>query len=445
MNRGKIGSILIATAILFAGCSAKTDVSMPSGETSTCSITTTLTENSTEETTSETELSSEKTEESTLQTEESTTQKDETTSTKDGSEKIDKSEIEATGEERSYLKNGRTDKIIEIDDFTSSVEYFFVVNNYQYKDGVRSESFDIARAYPKCAQGDDPLNVTSNLEMPNEVDGFSISWESSDESLIRPDGTVICPHDYSRYVLLTAVISKDGHSLISRNIVRVARDLYAGATTDQVLDTAFANDPGIFASKGIDESFFNRWFYELEELDQLYFYEDDVENLFLHVDTRGKTKHVMASGVLSEVHTQTINEAWLNVYAVRKPLGLPDWCELRFDRIMGGADDILYDFTQYYQDVPVQGNTRLIVSDGLQTINSWLLQIPEGFDAKPKISSDEAATQFDLNKEHIDLSIMEINDQIKLVWHGYVNNKSEYVMVDAHTGKELSRGSTAIS
>ena len=353
--------------------------------------------------------------------------------------------IDATGEERPYLKNPLTDKIIEVDDFTSTTEGYFVVNQFQYSDGMCSEAFDIGREYPKCEQGDYLLNVTKNLELPTEVDGFTIRWESSDESLVRPDGTVTCPHAQSKYVLLTAVITKDGRSLVSRSIVRVARDMYADVTTDKVLDPSFANDPGIFASMGIDESFFNHWFYELDELEQLYFYEDYVDNLFLNQETRGKTRHVMVSGTLSEVHTSSINEAWLNVYSVRKPLGLPEWCELRFDTLRSGLDEVIYDFQQYYQDVPVDGKVRLLVSDKMQTINSWMIQIPDNFDAKPKVSSDEVTAQFGLDKERIELSIKEIDDQVKLVWQGYVSGKSEYVLIDAHTGKELSRSSTIVS
>lgn len=60
-----------------------------------------------------------------------------------------------------------------------------------------------------------------------------------------------------------------------------------------------------------------------------------------------------------------------------------------------GLDEVIYDFQQYYQDVPVDGKVRLLVSDKIQTINSWMIQIPDNF--------------------------------------------------DAHTGKELSRGSTIVS
>lgn len=60
-----------------------------------------------------------------------------------------------------------------------------------------------------------------------------------------------------------------------------------------------------------------------------------------------------------------------------------------------GLDEVIYVFQQYYQDVPVDGKVRLLVSDKIQTINSWMIQIPDNF--------------------------------------------------DAHTGKELSRGSTIVS
>ncbi len=436
MKRMKSCYFVLAAMLAFSGCSPKNEDSKVS-QASVSETTETVEKSVSEEFSTEAE--------ETVMTTDTTSSS--ASEAEDDSGMIDKKEIDQTGEKRAYLKNACTDEIIEIDDFTSSTNSYFVMNNFQYDNNAWSEAFDIGRDYPKYAEGDDLLNITKDLDMPAKVDDFTVIWESSDETIIQPDGTVTCPHDHSRYVLLTAIITKENRTVISRKVVRVARDTYADVTTDKILRADMYHDPAAFQYEGIDESFIGHWFYELEDPEQFYLFDNAAGRIYFTDEMRGKTRQIQLDGILSEVHIETINEACLQVYASRKALGLQDWCELRYDRVSSGLGDIAYDFAQYYQDVPVHGGVRLMIYDENpnQFMNSWLLQIPEGFDANPKFSKDEAIQKYDLYEDKITLEILELNNEIHLIWNGYVKNKMEYVYIDAQTGEELQRDSTFVT
>ena len=76
-------------------------------------------------------------------------------------------------------------------------------------------------------------------------------------------------------------------------------------------------------------------------------------------------------------------------------------------------------------------------------VHSWILQIPDGFDEKPSVSEEEVSTEYNIT--NVTLAITEYNGEIKLIWRGYSTESPEYVIVDAKTGEELSRGSTVIN
>ena len=108
------------------------------------------------------------------------------------------------------------DSTINSNDFTSSTRYVRIIDQFVYGDSTPSKLFDIAREYPGFAEGDYDMNVTQNLTLPKLVDKVKITWTSSDESLITNDGIVKRPHEHSKYVMLTAVLSDGEGELISR-------------------------------------------------------------------------------------------------------------------------------------------------------------------------------------------------------------------------------------
>ncbi len=79
----------------------------------------------------------------------------------------------------------------------------------------------------------------------------------------------------------------------------------------------------------------------------------------------------------------------------------------------------------------------------IKNVHSWILQIPEGFDSNPSVSEDEITDQYDL--VYPSLEIMELDGRILLVWKCYSSESSERVIVDAHTGEEVYRGSTVVT
>ena len=59
------------------------------------------------------------------------------------------------------------------------------------------------------AEGDSSSSVTQNLTLPTELDGVKITWSSSDEDFITPDGVVNRSKTQNQSIKLTATITSN--------------------------------------------------------------------------------------------------------------------------------------------------------------------------------------------------------------------------------------------
>ncbi len=334
-------------------------------------------------------------------------------------------------------------------DFTSSEEYVYIISQFAESDRTLSGMYDIARSYPQFAEGDYDWNVTKDITLPKEVDGVNIEWISSDESILSNKGVIVNrPHEHSRYVMLTAIFTKDEYRLVSRYIVKVTRDMYDNVTEDMILGLSDDYENiNLLWEMGIDPADYDGWFYWCDELEQLYFFQDDLDSIFLTDDPpKDYTAHVQCTGKFFEVKIETLHEAYLAVSSLRSVTYCDDKYELRFD---GHFDDMwegIYDFRQYYNGVPTTGFFRLgIDHDGdMNFFNSYMVQVPDGFDEKAEYSMNDMIKDYDLPFDP-ELNIYTSEKfGIALVWIGYTKNFT-CVIVDAKTGDLLSEASTIVT
>ena len=337
------------------------------------------------------------------------------------------------------------DTTINSNDFTSSTKYVRIIDDIVQGDVAPSILFDIAREYPGYAEGDYDMNVTKDLTLPTQADEVKIAWTSSDESLITNEGKVTRPHEHSKYVMLTAVLSNGEGEITSRYIVKVARDMYDDVTEDMIL--GLTDDYGNWEKleeMGIDLFEYPGWFYYCDEIDQLYFFQIDLDRIFLYDDPNNKIDpHVQCTGDLFEVRPETHHETELAVSSLRTVIYCDDKYELRCDRRFPGMDEDCYDFIQYYNGVPTSGMIRIGIAhdkDSVNWFNSRILQIPDGFDTTVKYSADKLKKDYELYDEP-ELSIDEMDGKFVLIWSAYTKNQTR-IIVDAKSGEPLEEYST---
>ena len=330
--------------------------------------------------------------------------------------------------------------------FKSSEKYVYIINNY-VDENAEHGMYDIACSVPIYADGDYYYNVTKNITLPKEVDGTKIEWISSDESIISNEGVIVKrPHSHSKYVMLTAVITKGDSKRTSRYIVKVARDMYDDVTEDMIM--GLSDDYGnyeLLEEKGITLSDYPGWFYWCDELEQLYFFQNDLDGIMLFDDPDNEINpRVSCVGNIFEVKVETLHEAYLAASSLRTVIYCDERYELRFDGSFTSMGDDCYDFVQYYNGVKTSGMIRLgIDHEGENNFfNSWMIQVPDGFDTNPKYTKDKMNKDFDLYSEP-ELSISIYDDKILLVWDADTK-ESTHVIVDAQTGEVIHEGPHAI-
>ncbi len=339
------------------------------------------------------------------------------------------------------------DSTINSNNFTSSTRYVSIIDQFVTGDSTPSILFDIAREYPGFSEGDYDMNVTQNLTLPTLVDKVKITWTSSDESLITNDGIVKRPHEHSKYVMLTAVLSDGEGELISRYIIKVARDLYDDVTEDMIL--GLTDDYGNWEKleeMGIDLFAYDGWFYYYDELEQLYFFQGDLDRILLYDDPGNKINpHIQCVGDLFEVRPETHHEVELAVSSLRTVIYCDDKYELKCERCFPGLNDDCYDFIQYYNGIPTTGMIRLGIGHdegSVNWFNSWMLQIPEGFDTTVKYTENKLKKDYVLLGEP-ELKIDVIDDKFMLIWTAYTTNHT-CIIVDAKSGELIEEYSTVI-
>ena len=80
--------------------------------------------------------------------------------------------------------------------------------------------------------------------------------------------------------------------------------------------------------------------------------------------------------------------------------------------------------------------------DSVNWFNSWMLQIPDGFDTTVKYSKDKLKKDYEILGEP-ELKIDVIDDKFVLIWTAYTTNHT-CIIVDAKSGELIEEYSTVI-
>ena len=237
MNNKRIICALIVAAVALSGCSKSANTSSEETENANSKETAAVT----------------------------TTEADTTASSDESSQPV------VTGNHPTgFILTGVNDYSVAAEDFTNS-EVFVRVNSGGQKLTEKN-----------CSD-----NVTKDLVLPTQVDDINVVWASSDESIISCDGHVTPPHEHSKYVLLTATYEQDGAEVEAAYVVRVARDVFADIGTDKVLPLDGYDELWAFETIGIDTDNWDYpgWFYEYDVLEQLFFFQNNVDDLSVYDDS----------------------------------------------------------------------------------------------------------------------------------------------------------------
>ena len=353
---------------------------------------------------------------------------------------------DAEGTLKIFIDGEETE--IPLSGYTSGTDPIFILDGYYEESGGTNEAMqNIREKYLKIISDESPMNITKDLNLPDEIDGISVTWSSSDESVIDSAGKVTRPFERSQYVILTAAFTEQGRTMTLREVFRVARNMYDSVGLEDLLsldEYIWPDSVGDFYEEL--EGSEGAW-YIFEYFDDIVFFDPYPDDMLIYDRSEGKWVGYLLGGQFSDPRVDTAGEAYLCIASLRDILGYADqFDQLELDVVYDAMGDVTYDFMQCYQGVPVQGAFVRVISSYQRpytTINLNLLQIPEGFSTTPKVTEDQVMADHDLSTA--ELVIMEKDGDVRLVYHGYRSGAPEAVYVDALTGEEIASYSTIIS
>ena len=354
---------------------------------------------------------------------------------------------ETDGEKKMItLSFGPFEEDMPLDEYTSG-PYPIFLKGYEYEEigQVSGDMYEASRECFKAFTDEEWADITHDLTLPDEFNGYTVTWTSSDESVIESDGTVHRPHDRSLYVLLEGAFSNDVGTLKLRYKLRVARDMYEGFTADEMPLLDYYGTPYIWEYNEKLQDTDGGW-YIFTTIPDLVFFAANPEEVELYDDCEGLWKDYDLSGEISEPIADTPREAFFCIKSVEQVLHIENEVkQLQFEKMF--CEDVMdrYDFDQYFKGVKVKdASLNVIVCNWRRTtiIKCHVLDIPSDFSVKPDITEKEAIEKYDL--EYADLTIWENGGEIYLVYCGHQKRKSEIVYVDAHTGEQLAAYSSVI-
>lgn len=341
------------------------------------------------------------------------------------------------------------EKEIPLAGYKSGSDPIFILEGYYEESGGTTDAMQNAREkYLKIITDEPPMNITKDLYLPDEIEGISVTWSSSDESLIDPSGKVTRPFERSQYVILTATFTEQDRTMILREVLRVARNMYdsIGLTDLLSLDDGYIWPDNVGYYYEDLEGSEGAW-YIFEYFDDIVFFDPYPDDMLIYDRSEGPWVGYLLGGQFSDPRVDTAGEAYLCLASLRNILGYADQFEqLEFEIAYDAMGDVTYDFKQCYQGVPVQSAFVRMISSYWRpytTININLLQIPEGFSTTPGVTADQVMA--DHNLSNAELIIHEEDGEVKLVYYGYRSRASEVVYVDAMTGEEIASYSTIVT
>ena len=274
------------------------------------------------------------------------------------------------------------------------------------------------------ADGDVALCVRHDLKLPTKMGSTDITWKSSDESVVKTDGTVIRPAERSCLVTLTATLTVDGEEMEKAFEVRVIKTANDHLTPDDI----YIND----------------------EPDQIYFYNDIIEDCTIYVNKKGYVTRVIGS--IIDFTVDSPEEALLAIHGMHKLIGCENvFEELKIDHIIKDDTCYYFVFNQVHNSVPVKGVMLTLTTDLEGNTNGFInYYVPIDISTDPAIDKDAAIAAIG-DYEQIygtELLITVDGENATLIWEIKYTKAGEAFTysanVDAQTGKLIWSGQNAI-
>ena len=285
----------------------------------------------------------------------------------------------------------------------------------------RSPYGDLAIGF---AEGDVALCVRHDLKLPTKMGSTDITWKSSDESVVKTDGTVIRPAERSCLVTLTATLTVDGEEMEKAFEVRVIKTANDHLTPDDI----YIND----------------------EPDQIYFYNDIIEDCMIYVNKKGYVTRVIGS--IIDFTVDSPEEALLAIHGIHKLIGCENvFEELKIDHIIKDDTCYYFVFNQVHNSVPVKGVMLTLITDLEGNTNGFVnYYVPIDISTDPAIDKDAAVTAIgDYEKIFSEELMIDVNgEEATLIWEISYSKAGEMftytAKVDAQTGKLIWSGQNVI-
>ena len=285
----------------------------------------------------------------------------------------------------------------------------------------RSPYGDLAIGF---AEGDVALCVRHDLKLPTKMGSTDITWKSSDESVVKTDGTVIRPAERSCLVTLTATLTVDGEEMEKAFEVRVIKTANDHLTPDDI----YIND----------------------EPDQIYFYNDIIEDCTIYVNKKGYVTRVIGS--IIDFTVDSPEEALLAIHGMHKLIGCENvFEELKIDHIIKDDTCYYFVFNQVHNSVPVKGVMLTLTTDLEGNTNGFInYYVPIDISTDPAIDKDAAVTAIgDYEKIFSEELMIDVNgEEATLIWEISYSKPGEMftytATVDAQTGKLIWSGQNVI-
>lgn len=260
-------------------------------------------------------------------------------------------------------------------------------------------------------------SVTKNLQLPKNVNGCTVTWKSDKTNVVGVDGIVYRQEETSEIVNLTAKISYNDSSLEKEFRIRVVKSMYCDYSYDDII--------------------------VLEDMMQLYFYNDIIEDLQIYTNDLGYIDFVIGS--ISDIKVDSYDEAFLALQGVKDLMGMDNVeDELCPENIFSDAYGYVYVFTQVYKGLPVFGS-KITLSTDLEGNTTGLNSsyVPFKLNTTPSLTSDAAMSSSNLNYlivTNTELNVYMENDTARLAWNinfvdsdGHIRN----ALVDANNAEVL--------
>ena len=265
------------------------------------------------------------------------------------------------------------------------------------------------------AEGDVALCVRHDLKLPAKMGSTDITWKSSDESVVKPDGTVIRPAERSCLVTLTATLTVDGEEKEKDFEVRVIKTANDHLTPDDI----YIND----------------------EPDQIYFYNDIIEDCKIYVNKKGYVTRVIGS--IIDFKVDSPEDALLAIHGIHKLIGCENvFEELKIDHIIKDDTCYYFVFNQVHNSFPVNGIMLTLTTDLEGNTNGFInYYVPIDISTDPAVDKDAAIAAIgDYEKIFSEELMIDIDgEKATLIWKSEYSKAGEAITysakVDAQTGK----------